>query len=94
MALILGVSRGARIYIGDEPLDVVETHGYTSIVVKVAGQTFTLTPEKSIEVLPSVMVSVGMPKGPKLHTYSRLVFDAPEEVAILRAELYEGRGVD
>lgn len=93
MALILGVQRGSRIYIDDEPLDVLETHGYTSIVVSVAGQTFTLTPAMATEVMPAVKISVGMPKQPKTHSYSRLVIDAPENITILRAELYEGRGV-
>lgn len=92
MPLILGVQRGSRIYIDDEPLDVIETHGYKSIVVKVQGKTFTLTATEATEVLPSVRVSVGMPKGPKTHVYSRIVFDAPTEIPILRSEIYEGRG--
>lgn len=92
MALILGVQRGSRIYIDDEPMDVVSAQGYKSIVVKVGGQEFTLTPSEATEVLPSVRISVGMPKQPKTHSYSRLVIEAPEHITILRSELYEAKG--
>ena len=89
MALILGVQTGSRLYINDVPLDVLKTQGYNLIIVEVDNEVFRITPDESTEVYPNVMMSAGIPTQRKNPHLPRLVIEAPRDIVILRAELYE-----
>lgn len=92
MALILGVSKNSRFYIGDVEVKVADTHGYSEIVLEMQGKSWTVTDQASIEICPKVKVSVGSPKKEQtsegVMLLPRLVIEAPKEIIILRSGLY------
>lgn len=94
MALILGVSAGSVIYIGDTPVEVTDATPNSSRMTLVVDskKTFELTDQESTEILPTVFFSVGRSKKQDHgieKVIPRVVIEAPRDVVILRAELYE-----
>lgn len=94
MALILGVSTGSKIYIGDTPVEVTEAvpMAATMSLAVEDGPTFVISDQESTEVLPNVFLSVGRSKKQDAgaeKVIPRVVIEAPRDVVILRAELYE-----
>jgi|PlaIllAssembly_1097288.scaffolds.fasta_scaffold00005_38 sRNA-binding carbon storage regulator CsrA len=88
MALVIGVTQGATVFIDDVPLTVVSI-AEESITVSVQEQKFILSPYESTEVLPKVFVSVGVSHRRRGEILPRLLFEAPRSIAINRKELYE-----
>jgi hypothetical protein len=94
MALILGVSTGSKIYVGDIPVDITEAvpnSDEMSVAVD-GGPIFVISDQESTEALPNVFLSVGRSKkqdagGEKV--IPRVVIEAPRDIVILRAELYD-----
>lgn len=87
MALILGVTTGGKVYVGDTPVEIVYAEiGSDTIAVKVHGKMTILTGRESSEILPDVFMYVG--KG-KESSDPRLAIEAPRDITILRPELYE-----
>lgn len=94
MALILGVSTGDKIYIGDTPVSILEAKPMADTMTMAVeeGPSFEISDQESTEILPTVFLSVGRSKkqdagGEKV--IPRVVIEAPREIVILRAELYE-----
>lgn len=91
--MILGVAKNSRFYIGDTQVRVLETEGFSKIVLEVKRQRYEITDQASVEIYPKVFVSVGTPKRQPeseegIQLLPRLVIEAPKEIVILRSELY------
>lgn len=94
MALILGVKVGSKIYVGDTPIVVTESkeRGRKVSVSVQGGKDIVLSEQESVEVMPTVFMSVGTSKkqvSGAENMVPRLVIEAPRSVVILRSELYE-----
>lgn len=82
------------IYIGDTPVEVTEAVPNSSSMGLAVhgGGKFVISDKESTEILPKVFFSVGRSRnqgrgGEKI--IPRVVIEAPREVVVLRAELYE-----
>ena len=86
MSLILGVSKGEKIYLNDIIMNVNETsEDMREINISIEGNTFTLTDDEFIEVYPDIFAAVGKPKYETADTLTRIAIDAPRSVKILRS---------
>lgn len=83
MALALSVKTGCSVKVGDKEVKVVEIHG-KSVVVEVSGKRSLVTELERREVLPHVFLSTAKSKNSDGRT--RLVFEAPKEIKIMRVE--------
>ena len=93
MALIIGVKKGDAIYVDDLKVTIEKTEGYHSMDITLErkdGQIvpFKVSDTKSIEILKNVRVSCGKPKNSSDGGLPRLVFEAPKNIVLLRADLY------
>ena len=86
MSLILGVSKGEKIYLNDIVMDVNETSvDMREISISIDGKDFNLTDGAFIEVYPDIFAAVGKPKYETDATLTRIAIDAPRSVKILRS---------
>ena len=101
MGLAIGVHKGDKVYLNDTPLEVLELQGYEGARVRVGERMFTLSDRENTEVMPSVFVCCGSPvlrevvvrdrdtgEEEIIEPQSRLTFDAPPSIKILRESLY------
>lgn len=88
MALILGVQKGSKLYFNDTMVEVTQIHGYRQMLLRVNDQIYAVTAQESVEILPQVFVSIGLPKETHHDVLPRLVIEAPKRIVILREELY------
>jgi len=89
MALALGVRKNDRIYIGNEILTVLAVdfwHGTRSISVEYQGRHFEFDDANFQEIAADVQVSCDF-GGNQSNT--RLLFDAPRAIPILREAIVE-----
>ena len=61
MALVIGVRRGSRVYIGDTMLTVLALRGYEYARVEIDGKGFDISDREATEVCPNVLISCGAP---------------------------------
>ena len=88
MALILGLPYKSRFYINNTPVTVVKTEGSLKITLELAGKLYDVTEKESVEIYPSVFVSMGRPPSKSEPPFPRLVIDAPRDVVIQREDLW------
>ena len=89
MSLILGVSKGEKLYVGEVVLEILNTtEDKKHIHINVAGVNFLLNDREFVEICPSVFAAVGRAKHENtvegVKTLPRLAIDAPREIRILR----------
>lgn len=89
MPLTLGIKPGHSFYVGDTKVEVSEVLGPHKFKVTVYEQTmnriFTVTDQRSTEVMPNVLLSTGLNSSPEL---MRVVVEAPRHIRVLREKLY------
>lgn len=86
MSLAIGVRPGDKIYLNDDPLEVLlMAVGYGK--VKFKGEDFVIREDESTKLDSEVRISLGR-NGERV---SRILFDAPQSVVILREKLYAGK---
>lgn len=84
MALCLGVEVGDRISIAASELSVDALLSDGTIFVTVEGEQFQLTDKRREEILPSVFVSCGVSASSRRDKFSKLAFEAPRHIKIMR----------
>lgn len=97
MALILEIKVGSRFFVGDRPLYVTSIQPQEVQVERDDGCVFQLTDKRTVEVYPRLFMSVGY--RPALAgtlaqnncSSTRLVFEAPRDIVVLREEIYQKR---
>jgi hypothetical protein len=90
MALVIGVSKGARVYIGNAPLTVLELRGYEYALVEVGGKCFDISDREAVEVYPKVLVSCGAPSPERLKRRESFLRYAERERQQRAKNLQEG----
>lgn len=86
MSLILGVSKGEKIFLNEVVMDVLSTsEDMKHIEVSIAGNSYTLNDKSFIEVYPEVFAAVGKPRYETSDTLTRIAIDAPRSMKILRS---------
>lgn len=86
MSLILGVTKGEKIYLNDIIMDINDTsEDMRNISINIGGKSFDLTDGAFIEVYPEIFAAVGKPKYETNSTLTRIAIDAPRSVKILRS---------
>lgn len=88
MALVIGVTQGAVVYVDDVPLEVLSVSA-EAIAISIQGKKYVLSPYEATEIYPQVFVSVGVSHRRQGEILPRLLFEAPRSIAINRKELYE-----
>jgi hypothetical protein len=83
-ALSLGVRRGREILIGDRKLVVEEVLGANRVRVVFDGRRILVTDHQKEELMPGVTVQAGMPNSGRKSPETRLAFEAPRSVKIVR----------
>jgi len=86
MALVLAVAERDEIFVGDERIDIAKLYEDGSCDIYVQGKAIHVTDQRSIEILPNVLISTGIKSWNKKQC--RLVFKAPRTITILRGERY------
>lgn len=84
MALSLGVEVGSTIQVGESKLVVEALLADGTIFVRVGDEQFQITDQRRTQVLPDVYVSCGMPAVSRRDRFSKLAFEAPRHIKILR----------
>ena len=88
MALVLKIKTGEAIYIDDERFDITTVECTPNVKVRRAdGRVFTITENRSAEVLPAVKITLSRPPGA---ASAHLSVTAPPNRVILRGALYAG----
>jgi sRNA-binding carbon storage regulator CsrA len=86
MSLILGVSKGEKIFLGEVVMDVIDTSDdMRNMTVAIGDNTFDLNDTSFIEVYPTVFAAVGKPRYETFETLTRIAIDAPRSMKILRS---------
>jgi hypothetical protein len=86
MALAIGVKKGSRLSVGDIGLEVLEVQGLKALVRlhPRAGGDIEVDDQERQQLIPQVFVSTAKSRNNDGRT--RLVFEAPESIRILREE--------
>lgn len=86
MALCLGVKAGDRISVGVSELvvDALLTDG--TIFITVENEQYQITDKRREEILPSVFVSCGLAASARRDKFSKLAFEAPRSIKIMRQD--------
>lgn len=92
MSLILGVTKGDKLYINESVLSIIETaEDKRHIHIKLEDKDFLLNDREFIEIAPTVFACVGKAKhATTLHGHAmlpRLAIDAPRSINIQRERL-------
>jgi len=90
VALVIGVRKGARIYLGDIPLTVLELRGYEYARVEVGGACFDISDREAVEVYPKVLLSCGAPSSERLKRREVFIRYAAREQQQRDRHLQEG----
>lgn len=86
MSLILGVSKGEKIFINEVVIDVINTASdMKQIEISIEGNKYTLNDKSFIEIYPEVFAAVGKPRYETSDTLIRIAIDAPRSMKILRS---------
>lgn len=86
MPLVMTLRPGDEFYVGDEPLTVVRIDAPHHVVIRTkSGQEFTINDTRGTEVLPDVVLAVGMRTQPSM---ARITVEAPRSLVVLRSEKY------
>jgi sRNA-binding carbon storage regulator CsrA len=86
MSLILGVSKGEKIFLNEIIMNVISTSDdMKNIQVSIGDDTYNLTDQRFIEVYPEVFAAVGKPRYETTDTLTRIAIDAPRSMKILRS---------
>ena len=94
MGLVLGVTVGEKVYIGEDWIRVVRRTGETDLVLENADQSaYTVREElddgiRGEEAIPGVFVKAGYVRGAH-GRQARLHIEAPQDLRILREDAYE-----
>lgn len=85
MSLILGVTKGEKIYLNDLVLNVINTSSdMKTMDVSIDGNDFRLNDKTFVEIYPKVFAAVGKPRYETYNTLTRIAIDAPRTMRILR----------
>jgi sRNA-binding carbon storage regulator CsrA len=88
MALNLTVRMHSSVYVNDRPLTVVAVEGDNQVVVRTDdGRLVMLTNDRTVEVYPEVYIGVGLIT--EEYGGTRLTFEAPKHITILREKHYK-----
>jgi len=83
MSLVLGVSKGDKIFLNNMVLNIVNA-SISAIDVELNGETYSLDDVSFKEIFTDVFAAVGKPRYECSKTVSRIAIDAPRSVKILR----------
>ncbi len=93
MALTLSLREGEDLYFNDDRMVLKQINGPSHAVVELGGGVlFDLVDDKTVEIIPGVMVGLGIQTQAD---WAKLIIEAPRRIAILRGQLYrnESRGM-
>lgn len=85
MALVLNMRPGDRVYVDDDPIDLVEIHDEAQAVVRARDREYSVVDDRAVEVLPDVRLSIGDRAMP---SSVRIAIQAPRDKLILREDKY------
>ena len=90
MALVIGVRKGSRVYIGNAPLTVLDLRGYEYARVEFDGKEFDISDREATEVRPNVLVSCGAPSPERMRRRDAFIRYAEREKHQRAKNLREG----
>jgi hypothetical protein len=90
MALVIGVRKGSRVYIGDTPLTVLDLRGYEYARVEFGGESFDISDREAVEISPKVLVSCGAPSPDRLKRRESFIRYADRERQQRQSSLEKG----